>query len=336
MGTQKNKLYIDVRDEMADDRINFLFIISPRGAGKTYTGLQWAKERGNFLYIRNQADEADLCCTAKGNPFKKLNHDFGWDIQFEVNKKLYDIADYTSGERVDIGTGIALSTSAKMKGFDMFDVESFVYEEFIPEQGVRMMVNEGEAFARLYETVARNREIEGRAPLKAVLLSNATQINSRVLSTFRIEDVVERMIIYGQRKVTIPERGIKVFMPEVKQLTELKAQTALYKAIGRDSGYARHALNNEFTMMSLQFVKKRKLAEYTPMCAYDDLYIYRHKSRPEFYVSRSSASVERYTSMDTDSLFKRRFYPYKDLMINGTFIYESYQVKREFLDIFKL
>lgn len=292
-----------------------------------------------MLYIRNQATDLDLSIDPEGNPFKRLNKDFGWDIYLERHNKICQIVERMNPqdpEDVPItrGVAIALTTSRNIKGFDMSDYTLGVYDEFIPDEGVTLRTNEGNAFVRLYETIARNREILGEEPFKCILLSNATQINSRVLVALGLENRVETMVRTGQKRLTIPEKGIRIVMPQQEKLKELKAQTAIYKAIGKNSKIAQHALNNHFTSMSLQYVAKRKLSEYKGLDCYEGMYIYKHKSRIEYYISRSHCDVEQYNATDSFMLFKKKYWFLREYMVDGHFIYESYQIKRQWYDVF--
>lgn len=332
--------WYDVRDDIQDPRVNLLIAVGGRGIGKTYSALEWLKGFENMLYIRNQEDEIKLCCTHKGNPFKRLNRDKGYKYTFLKKQGLYNIIDEAEltedGLPRDRGTAVAMTVSGKVKGFDFSDSDAFVYDEFIPKKGTVIRGNLGDNFMEFYETAARNREILGEGALKGVLLSNATTIESPILEALNVQDCVERMLKEGLKKMTIPQRKIKIVLPDCPKLKAMKAETTIYQAAGRDSRFARYALDNEFTSMSLQNVVKRKVSEYIAVCAYEDLYIYRHKSRAEYYVCTSHADVERYTENDTKALFTRRWWIYKDLFLDGTFKYSSYTVKRKFLTIFNL
>lgn len=337
MKTENESLFYDVRNDLSPN-INLLIVIGGWGIGKTYSALRLLHEQEKMMYIRNQATDLDLSIDPEGNPFKRLNKDLGWNVWLERHNKICQILESNPQEPeadpVVRGVAIALTTSRNLKGFDMSDYTLAVYDEFIPDQGVTLRVNEGNAFVRFYETVARNREILGEEPFKCILLSNATQIASNVLIALGLEDIVERMVRNGQKKVTIPQKGIRIVMPQMEKLKELKSQTAIYKAIGSKSKIAQHALNNHFTDMSLQYVAKRKLSEYIGRDCYEGMYVYKHKSRNEFYISRSHCDVEQYTKTDSFILFKQKYWFLRDRMVDGTFIYESYQIKRQWYEVF--
>lgn len=331
--SKNDSIFYDIHKDFTPD-INILIVIGGRGIGKTYSGLQWLIKSNRMLYVRNQADEIQLCCSDIGNPFKSINRDFGFEYEFVKKGGMYRIYEGPEEKTEYRGIGVSLATAGKLKGFDLSDVDRLIWDEFIPDPDLVIRFDEGQAFLRFYETVARNREILGKEPLKALLLSNATQISSRALHAFGVADLVENMVRHGIRKATLPAKKIKIVFPVQEELMKLKENTALYQASGKDSKFARNAINNEFVDMSLRNVKKRKLVEYIPLCAYEDMYIYKHKHRKEMYVCSSYADVEVYTELDTKNLFIRRFFEMKDEMLNGTFIYATYQIKKKFLSLF--
>lgn len=326
-------IFLDVRDYLTEG-IYWLIVIGGRGIGKTYSGLDWLQEDDGMLYVRNQREEIDLCATPEGNPFKKLNKDKGYNYDFLKTRGIHHIVNEVDGKLEKRGMAISLATAGKLKGFDFSDSKRIVWDEFIPDPDLVVRFNEGQAFLRFYETVNRNRELLGEPPVPVVMLSNATQLASNALYALGIADVVENMVRNEIRRRTIPERGIRIIIPEMKELVEKKALTSLYKAAGVKSKFSRHSLDNQFVNVSLENVVKRKLIEYLPLCSFEDLYLYIHKSRNEYYVSYSHHNAEHYTELDTRELFIRRFFAMKDLMLNGTFKYESYQIKKRFINIF--
>lgn len=333
-------IFLDVRNYM-EPGINWHVFIGGRGIGKTYSGLDWLQEDEGMLYVRNQESEIKLCATPNGNPFKKLNKDKGYTYDFYPSKGLHKITALIDnpeepGEKIEVQRGLAvpLATAGKLKGFDFSDSKRIVWDEFIPDPDLVVRFDEGQAFMRFYETVNRNRELLGEEPVPVVMLSNATKISSNALYALGIAEEVEMMVRNGLKRRTIRSRGIRIIIPDLPALREAKAQTALYRAAGRQSKFSRHSLDNQFVNMSMDNVVKRKLIEYRPVCSYDDIYIYLHKSRPEFYVCYKHHDGEHYTSLDTQQLFLRRFFELRDAMLDGTFKYESYQIKVRFLNIF--
>lgn len=318
-----------------DDSIKFIVVIGGRGIGKTYSSLSYLLKRENPIYLRNTQDEIDLSCTAEGNPFKKYNKDKSLSYSFEKQGRFYHLMDYTiTEEPKPIGLGLNLSTIYKVRGMDFSDTDFILWDEFIPDESQALRFNEGKAFLNFYETVARNREYFGEKPVQVVMLSNANNFNSRALSELDVLDELERMLRNGIRRMTLPKRGIRLVMPKMEEFEEVKSQMALYGALTESSSFKEMALRNGFTNISFQNVKKVKLMEYIPLCSYEGLYIYKHKSRLQYYVCRSRADCESYSALDTKILFIRRWYCFRDEMLDGTFLYSDYNVKHQFLSLF--
>lgn len=111
----------------------------------------------------------------------------------------YDIREMDGGEtRRSCGIAMSLSRVAKIRGFNGSDFMDLVFDEFIPERIVVKRKNEGEAFLNAYTTINGNRELKGRAPLKAWLLANANDFESPILSALELTGAVEKMARTGQ------------------------------------------------------------------------------------------------------------------------------------------
>ena len=67
---------------------------------------------------------------------------------------------------------MALSTFGNLRGVDFSDVDMIFFDEFVPQKNARPIKAEAEAFFNLYETVNRNRELDGRPPVRVLMLSN--------------------------------------------------------------------------------------------------------------------------------------------------------------------
>ena len=163
----------------------FIQVIGARGVGKTY-GLmkKLIREKKKFLYMRRLKSQLDQCGKTEGNPFKKLNMDLdlkilpyptGGMITFRYNEKAGEIA----------AAGVALSVVANVRGVDYSDYDYIVFDEFIASVGERPIKNEFSAFLNFYETVNRNRELEGRDPVKCIMLGNANTLVNPYFSSWR-------------------------------------------------------------------------------------------------------------------------------------------------------
>lgn len=273
-------------------------VIGGRGIGKTYSALSFLLEAGKkFLYLRNTDKQMSLCASAFGNPFKKVAGDMQRDVTMKAAGEIYVVKE---GDDT-IGYGAALSTFENLRGVDLSDVEYVLFDEFIENR--KLSFKQGSAFMNLYETINRNRELEGKPPLVCILLSNAQRLSNPILADLGLIPVIEDMIRNMVRLRITKEYYIE--LPE-SSVSAAKSETALYK-LAAGSRYADEALRNEFANDSFFNVGKKPLQEFRPVCALDDIYIYRHKSGPEIYCCRSRAEVREFNSSDHGPLFNRLY-----------------------------
>lgn len=332
----RESLYYDIRADLAP-WVKFLIIIGGRGIGKTFSSFELLTTLSdiNPFYVRTIREEIELSCTTHGNPFKEFNRKKNKNFGFEKEQGFYVMKDFNKEkEEQKIGLGISLASTAKVRGMSFPECEYILWDEFIPKKNLVVRFNEGFEFKDFYETVNRNRELEGREPVHAILLSNSNDIRSKTLIEFGIDADVEQMVRHGINRRSFPSKGIRVVLPDTSEFEAYKSKTALYQAGG--GSYNDMALKNKFTDVSFVNVGKRKLSEYKIECAIDDMYVYRHKHFEQYYVTHSRADCERYTTKDSKMLFVRRYYMMRDEMLDGTFVYETYAIKTAFRELFNI
>lgn len=315
-------------------------IIGGRGTGKTFRLLSEAYESNgdmsHFMYLRRTEVEVSSIADVKYNPFKAVNRVNGWnvDARYISKNSVGEFYERQGKEERFLGYASALSTFGKLRGADLCDVDKTIFDEFIKPKVGRPIPDEADLFFNAYETINRNRELEGKPPLKAYLLSNATTINSPILEELGLVTVIESMKQKGQTAYTDPSRGIHIELLDNSEISKEKADTALYR-FARNTTYASHALNNEFAYDSFENICKVKLNEYTPWVQLEDIYIYRHKSRLEYYVCTSKAKCQHTFTGDSIPLFKRnfggRFY---QLLIGGYVFFSSIAVKQKIMSYY--
>ena len=278
----------------------FNFCIGARGIGKTYGLLQQAQaDDWRYIYLRRTDTELDLSASKEANPFRKLNSDHGWDIEIKGHGKLRTIERGDPAETV--GYASALSTFGNFRGMDFSHIGQIIFDEFIPSPQARPIKDEGPALMQLYETVNRNRELEGIEPVRMFLLANALSLASPILSYLDLISPIETMVRKGREEWSDDARGVFIYLPHASEVSAEKRDTALYKLVS-DEGLIRQNLSNEFVSDSMYNVRREPLREYYPMCSYEDLFIYRHKSDNRMYVCRSRADCIAY-SKDTKATF---------------------------------
>ena len=109
---------------------------------------------------------------------------------------------------------MSLNSVAKIRGFYGGAYTDLIYDEFIPENHVIKIRNEGDAFLHAIVTISGNRELEGQPPLLTWLLSTSTNTASPILAALNLTDKIESMINRGQEFSALPDRGIIIVMPK--------------------------------------------------------------------------------------------------------------------------
>ena len=326
--------YVNIRD-ILDEGYPFNFLVGGRGTGKTYTSLKVAKEDDRkFMLMRRTQAQADLISKPEFSVFKPLNSDLGWDVQVKsISKYNSMFFEELPGDNIkEIGFTCALSTLSNMRGFDASDIQLLIYDEFIPEAHERPLKNEADALFNAYETMNRNRELKGVAPIQMVCLANANDITNPVFESLNLIRIADRMQKGNTDRWTDDRRGIQLIMLHRSPISRKKAATALYN-LTEGSEFNNMAISNDFNV-NRQHVRPRPLSEYQPVCSIGELCIYRHKSEQTLYATTHLSGVfnKRYSHSDTDKLHYQRIYrTHWDLYISGKIDFEDVLSEKLFL-----
>lgn len=278
----------------------FIFVTGGRGTGKTYGALKYILDSGRrCMWMRRTQTETDLINKPEFQPFKALNADTGRNIDTKKAAKGSAVfIDLDDPENV-IGYTCALATISNMRGFDASDVELFVYDEFIPERHKAAIKEEGNALFNAYETLNRNRELQGRPPLQLLALSNSNRLDNEIFAALDIINICQDLKRNGEREYINTARGLAVFMLDNSPISEKKRLTALYKLTAGGT-FSEMALDNQFADLAEHVSVKRNLREYIPLATVGRLAIYRHKSNRRYYVTGTRAGVFKNEFADTD------------------------------------
>lgn len=302
--------YVNI-DGILSEGYPFNFCVGGRGTGKTYTTLKVATEKGlRFMLMRRTQSQADLISKPEFSVFKPLNHDLGWNVEVKSISK-YNSMFYTEDDEENehpVGYTCALSTISNMRGFDASDIQLFIYDEFIPEKHERLLKNEADALFNAYETMNRNRELIGVAPIQMICLANANDITNPVFESLNLIRIADKMQKGNADRWTDDKRGIQLIMLHRSPISRQKARTVLYN-LTDGSEFSAMALDNDFNV-DRQHIRPRPLSEYIPICSVGELHIYRHKSEIRLYATTHCSGVfnKRYTVTDSDLLHYRRIY----------------------------
>ena len=319
-------IFYDIRKCRSDMPIKI--IIGPRGCGKTYSVLDYMQEQSSvkskFIYMRRDGTEIDSCSTEYGNPFKKLNDDKGYNVHpFQISKfNGFGIARGEEENEEVIGYGVALSTFASMRSQDFSDVDRIFFEEFIPEKHKRKIKGEGQALLNLYETVNRNRELQGHDPVELVLCANGIDLANPILLELGATSIIGKMIKNKQRRLTIPEKSLYIEVIPRTKVSDLKEDTVLYRLASKD--FLIDALDTTFRGADLEFVRKNvNLRSYKTEFSYGDYVVFSNSEH--FYIAESKVPCKIAIPERELGRFQALFSPkYRLLRAMGQIYFDDY------------
>jgi len=328
--------------EILKQGMPFTFVVGGRGTGKTFGALDYVARSGiRFCLMRRTQSQLDTIAREETNPFKSVVAQMGVDWTAEptvAGRSVYAYYKTTRDEEGKpqygdlMGYAVALSTIANLRGFDMADVELLIYDEFIPESHERKMKFECDAFLNAYETINRNREIQGRKPLQVLCLANSNDFANPLFIGLGLVSTLERMLRENRESYVNPQRGIGIFLLTDSPISTRKARTAVYKLTTGSSFYDM-AVSNAFAGQDDPDIKSVNLRDYSPLVAVGELCIYKHKAEPSYYISSHySGSVTRYSGTGID--MGRFAATHKGIFLaamSGRCLYESHLCKALFL-----
>ena len=308
--------YLNIH-ELLSRSLPFNFAVGGRGTGKTYGSLvECLEEKRTFLFIRRTQAQADIVTRPEFSPFKRICEDRNLNISCspvtKYNSAFYYFKVNEDGKQIPdgkpIGYSAALSTFSNIRGFDASDVDLMIFDEFIPERHERPIKNEFEALMNCYETVNRNRELQGKKPVQLLCLANANDVANPVFIGFNLVKKATDMLEKGREVYQDNHRGICLYMLQKSPISEEKRNTVLYRAT-EGTRFSEMALDNKFSFNDMGNVGSRPIKEFVPVCAISKICVYRHKSDGTYYVSMHKAgSPPQYSDSEADIQRFRRMY----------------------------
>lgn len=320
--------------------MTYNFIVGGRGIGKTFGCLRFAVDNGlKFIYMRRTQTQVDLIQAQEFNPFNALRSVLGNDYNFmmkKINKNITGVyqAEFDSGKQIyqpeglPIGYILALSTVSNIRGFDASDVDILIYDEFIGEKHERPIKREATAFLNAVETIARNRELSGSAPLKVICLSNSNDLACPLFMGLKLVDVFEKMYAKGIEFMKMPEMDAGLYYLKNSPISKEKAGTSLYK-LAAETEFKQMAVSNEFAEEQRTMIRTMPIKEFKPLAKIGEICIYEHKSMRYYYISGlKSGTPPEYKSDGMDLIrFQRDFYFLWLAYLNQNMYFESYTYK---------
>lgn len=339
MRIYNNSGWLDLSGLYCNPLFNFYVVIGSRQVGKTYGTAQFIlATHDKFLWLRRTEDEVMMLQSApENNPF--FVHDN--DVFIKQLPKTHICGVFRSDPETPelIGYIAALSTIKNMRGFEIKHIKWLVYDEFIPERHVRKFRAEGDAFLNAYTTIAGNREIEGKEPLKAILLSNSNDLSHDVLYSLGIIRDIEDMERKKQEVRLLERRGIAIILPRSEKIIGERKKSALARVLSDDSEFWGMAFENEFAYNSDLYIMPVDPAALVPYCKIGKLYFYQKKGTECFYCSIKRRGVFNVEFPEgQEGIRASIFYSYgiTDAYNNGMLAFEEYTAKKLFIDMFNI
>lgn len=321
--------YIMVQNE------SIISIVGARGTGKTYGCFKWLiQHRQKFIYLRRLKSQLDECKKEAGSPFKKLNADLcidikpfasGGTVSFNYSERGGDIA----------AVGVALSVVANIRGVDYSDYNYIVFDEFISSDGERPIKNEFAAFLNFYETVNRNRELEGKPAVKCIMLGNANRIANPYFTGWHCMRRVLNMIRGKQYVWRSDDHTRMIILLLESPISQKKQATVLYQ--NANSDFVTMALDNAFRTDETM-IKSEPLKEFNHLVSVGEIGIYEHKSERRWYVSSTVNRQRYYDDFGIGlKMFQQDFYMLRVwYMVNKAITFESFECELIFREMIGL
>lgn len=313
----------------------FQIFIGPRGVGKTYSALDISLDSDVCaMYLRRTAVEADMAMSNYTNPYKRIAKDKGIDIVADKDTGIKNIGVFKQrlvdkSDDVFVAYAASLTGFANVRGADFSDVTHIIYDECVPELHKHKIKHEGKAFLNLYESINRNRELNGEQPVICYMLCNSINLCSDLFAELRVISIVEHMLRHNILRYSDRLRGVYVELVQ-SEVSLAKDNTALYRLVG-DSTYRNEALKNQFTNNDLSLIAKAKLKEYVPYITIRSQSIsytmYTHKSLYRYHISASNIKQGAISINDVSAIRRAIKQMYKLALSDKAITFDSLATK---------
>ena len=322
-------------DYILNQKASFISVVGARGVGKTY-GIfkKLTREKKPFIYLRRLKSQLDQCGKLEGNPFKKINTDTGSNV---LPFSSGGILSFREGEKTGplVAVGVALSVVANIRGVDFSDIDYIVFDEFIASVGEHPIKNEFQAFLNFYETVNRNRELEGKEPVKCIMLGNANTLLNPYFASWHFMKTALKMISGNQMVWRSADNTRMVIMLLQSPISQRKRETALYQNAGND--FITMALDNAFRTDETN-IKSEPLTEYYHLVSIGENGIYRHEAERKYVVCSTVQNKPYYDSFGIGlKMFQQDFYMLRvHYMVSKNVWFESFEMEVIFRELYGL
>ena len=303
---------------------HMIFVTGGRGIGKTYGLIKYLIEhKKKFIFVRRTQIEADIQMNMDVSDLTPVLEDLGINAKIETIPKtpVSIVSNIDSGEKIAlIGS---LRTFGKIRGMNFREYEAIVFDEFIPKPEEPKFKLEGFALKQAYESVNRNRELEGRDAVKMICLSNSLNMQNDTFMEFNLIGVAENL---ARSKNEIYSQGeVAVIIHKYSPISEKKSGTVLYKDAQDD--FYKMAIKNEFILNDFTYIGKQNLKEYQCKAQIGDLFVYKHKSKPIYYIAETKGQTKNIilATASGKEKIKRKYWRLWIHYLDGDIMFDSYK-----------
>lgn len=319
---KSNDGYYHFEDDLLEYPEAWCYIVwSPRGSGKTYSGLWYSYEtKTKILYMKRTIDDVKLICSDSSefdpSPYVPINRDKGTCVHSKELKKgvgaFYDCIEDEQGKYVPSGAPVsyiaALNAIKSIKGFDLSICDWILLDEFIPQVGEIVKHGEGEMLLDVYMTVSRDRQKRGLPPLKLVLFANAEDISTPITNTLEVVDLMADLNASGKTHYYDKERGILLHhITRDEYPMQEKEKTGIYAAM-KGTAWGAKAFEGTFSNNDFSNVAKVNLKNAKPVYhlhyKQKDYYIYQ-KTDGSYYMCDSKQNCRESYDLNKENDQKR-------------------------------
>ena len=270
----------------------FILCIGGRGTGKTYGAIKYLLENAiPFIYLRRTAAQMELVSKDEFSPIIKVGNDIGMPLVCAPLSKyasgVYRVGADGNVTGQAVAVNAALSVFANMRSFDASRIKVVLYDECIPERHERGIKAEKDSILNMFESVNRNREMNGEQPVKLVCLANANNMEAPILDALSCVKTLDIMRKKHQTQRIDTKIGLSIFLLYDSPISAEKRETALYKLTMGQGDFTDMAIANAFSKDNYTDVVNRPLSEYVPFASIGTITLYRHKSNYTWYVSET-------------------------------------------------
>ena len=303
---------------------HLIFDTGGRGIGKTYGAIQYMIEHKiKFIFIRRTQVEADIQMNMDVSDLTPVLE----DMEINANIERIPKTPVSLVKNLDTGENIALigslRTFGKIRGMNFRDYDVMLFDEFIPKPEEPKFKLEGFALKQAYESVNRNRELQGRDAVKLICLSNSLNMQNDTFMEFDLIGVAENL---SRSKEEIYTKGeIAVIIHKYSPISEMKSGTVLYKDAQDD--FYKMAIKNEFILNDFTYIGKQNLKEYQCKAQIGDLFVYKHKSKPIYYIAETKGQTKNVipATASGKEKIKRKYWRLWIHYLDGDIMFDSYK-----------